>query len=75
MKRYILEQRSVNDERRMWESERGDWIEYEDVKGIIAEVTGYVWGKACCVLDDGNDPRKIEMPSVLEEALNLFLEG
>ncbi len=75
MKRYKLEQRSANDERKMWESEQGDWVRYEDVKGKIAEVTGYVWGKACYVLDDGNDPRKREMPSILEEVFNLFGEG
>ena len=35
MKRYTLEQRSANDERKMWESDRGEWIRYEDIEKYI----------------------------------------
>jgi len=35
MKRYKLEQRSANDERKMWESDRGEWIKYADIEEYI----------------------------------------
>ena len=44
MKRYKLDRRSANDERKMWESEQGDWIEYENVVFLASRASAALEG-------------------------------
>ena len=39
------------------------------IEGIRAEAIGWTHADACVSLDNGNDYRKIEVPSILERAM------
>lgn len=38
----------------------------------LHEVAGFVWAEACCLLYEGKDPRKHEIPELMEKVANAF---
>lgn len=42
------------------------------VQERVMQVAGFVWTEACCLLDEGEDPRTHEIPALIEKVVAEF---